>query len=215
VRDLPRRTITAVLYAVGVLLAVFAPSIVFWLLLIVVAVFGVRELLALRTGCPSLVFGTVFLVGLASLGALREIGALDARHGTAGDPPVWLLLAILPTWAADVAAYLVGSAVGRHRLAPRLSPGKTWEGTLAGFVACALVTVGVAVLFGLPRLPSAVIAIGIGPIGLAGDLLESYVKRRAGAKDSGTMLPGHGGMLDRLDSLVAASTFVLLTLVVF
>jgi phosphatidate cytidylyltransferase len=210
VRDLPRRTVTAVVYAAAVLLAATAPPFVFWLLLVVVAALGVSELLALRTGRPSLAFGTLFLVGLASLGTLREIGPLGARHGLADDLPVWLLLTILPTWSADVVAYVVGSTVGRRRLAPRISPGKTWEGTLAGFGAAALVALGLAAGFGLPRVPTALCVIGLGPIGLVGDLLESYVKRRAGVKDSGTILPGHGGVLDRLDSLVAAATFVLL-----
>jgi CDP-diglyceride synthetase len=213
VRDLPRRTITAIVYAAIVLLAVAAPPIVFWLLLGVVGVLGLTELLALRTGGPSIALGTLFVVGLACLGGLRELGASGARHGVAGDLPVWLLLAVLSTWAADVAAYLVGSAVGRRKLAPSISPGKTWEGTFAGFAASALIVLAMAAIFGLPRVPAAIVAVGIGLVGLAGDLLESYVKRRAGVKDSGTILPGHGGVLDRLDSLVAASTFVLLVFV--
>lgn len=209
VRDLPRRTVTAIVYVAIVLLAVAAPPIVFWALLIVIGALGLTELLALRAGRASLALGTLFFVGLACLGALRELTALGARHGTAGDAAIWLLLAILPTWAADVVAYLVGSVAGRHRLAPRISPGKTWEGTIAGFAVCALVVLAIAATFGLPRVPAAIVAVGLGPVGLAGDLLESYVKRRAGVKDSGTILPGHGGVLDRVDSLVAASTFVL------
>jgi len=212
VRDFPRRTLTAIAYGAIVLLAVAAPPVAFWLLLGVAGALGLLELVALRGGRPSIVFGAVFLLGLASLGALREVGALGARHGTASELPVWLFVALLPTWAADVFAYLIGSAVGRRPLAPRISPGKTWEGTLAGFGACAVVTLAVAATFGLPRLPAAIAAIGLGPVGLAGDLLESYVKRRAGVKDSGTILPGHGGVLDRLDSLTTASTFLLVVL---
>lgn len=210
---LRRRTLTAAVYAVAVLLSVAAPPLVFWIVLGVVGALGLAELLALRTGRSAVVLGALFLVGLACLGALRAMGALGARDGVSGDLPVWLFLAILPTWSADVTAYLVGTAVGRRRLAPRISPGKTWEGTLAGFGACALVAVGVAALFGLPRVPAAVAAIGLGPVGLAGDLFESYVKRGAGVKDSGTILPGHGGVLDRLDSLTAASTFVFVVLI--
>lgn len=214
-RDLPRRTLTAGLYAATVLVAVAAPPLVFWLVLVVVGALGLAELVRLRTGRSSLWLGVVFIVGLASLATLRVLGPLSARHGAAGDLPVWLFLAVLPTWTADVAAYVVGSAVGRRRLAPRVSPGKTWEGTIGGFLACTAAALGIAVLFGLPRLPSAIVAIGLGPVGLAGDLLESYVKRRAGVKDSGTILPGHGGMLDRLDSLVAAAIFVLVVLTAF
>jgi phosphatidate cytidylyltransferase len=210
VKDLRRRTITAIAYAAVVLLGIFAPAIVFWALLVVVGVLGLLELLSLRAGRPALAFGALFFVGLACLGALKQLGPLGARHGTADDLPVWLILAVLPTWAADVIAYLAGSALGRRKLAPSVSPGKTWEGTIAGFAASALVVLAVAATFGLPRVGAAIAAVGIGPVGLAGDLLESYVKRRAGVKDSGTIFPGHGGVLDRLDSLVAVATFLLL-----
>ncbi|MDQ2912177.1 MAG: phosphatidate cytidylyltransferase [Chloroflexota bacterium] len=207
-RDLRRRAITAVVYAAVVLVAVAAPPIVLWIVLVGVGRFGLSELLALRAGRPALVFGAVFFLGLLCLGFLKAAGALGARAGTADWLPVWLLLAIVPTWAADVAAYLVGSAVGRRRIAPSISPGKTVEGTAAGFAACALAALAVGVAFGLPRAPVAIVAIGLGPVCLAGDLLESFVKRRAGVKDSGASLPGHGGLLDRLDSLVAGAPFV-------
>ena len=211
-RDLPQRTITAIIYAAIVLIGIFVPPIFFWALLIVVAVLGLVELLSLRAGRPAIAFGTLFFLGLACLGALKEMGPLGARHGTADDLPVWLFLAVLPTWAADVTAYLTGSVYGRHRLAPSISPGKTWEGTIAGFAASALVVLAVTAAFGLPRIEAAVAAVAIGPLGLAGDLLESYVKRRAGVKDSGTIFPGHGGVLDRLDSLVAVATFLVLVI---
>jgi phosphatidate cytidylyltransferase len=215
VRDLPRRTVTAVLYAAVVLVGIFAPPLLFWSLLIVVGVLGLSELAALRGGRTAMAFGALFFVGLACLGALKQVGPLGAQHGTADDLPVWLFLAVLPTWAADVSAYLVGSTLGRRRLAPSISPGKTWEGTIAGFAASALVVLAVAAMFGLPRVPAAVAALGIGPVGLAGDLLESAVKRRARVKDSGTIFPGHGGVLDRLDSLVAVAAFLLLVVAVW
>jgi phosphatidate cytidylyltransferase len=208
VADLRRRTITAVVYAASVLLAVAAPPLVLWIVLVGVGRFGLRELLVLRAGRPALVFGAVFFIGLLCLGLLKAAGALGARAGIADWLPVWLLLAIVPTWAADVAAYLVGSVVGRRRIAPSISPGKTLEGTAAGFAVSALAVLAVGVAFGLPRVPVVIVAIGLGPVGLAGDLLESYVKRRAGVKDSGGVLPGHGGLLDRLDSLVAGAIFV-------
>src|SRR5207237_9156195 len=207
VRDLRRRTITAVIYAAIVLLAVAAPPIVLWILLVAAGRGGLSELRRLRVGTPALVFGALFVLGLVCLALLRSAEALGARPGTAEWVPVWLLLAIFPTWAADIGAYLVGSAVGRGRIAPSISPGKTLEGTIAGFIACALVAVAVGVAFGMPRAPVLIVAIGLGPIGLAGDLLESFVKRRAGVKDSGAILPGHGGLLDRLDSMVAGAIF--------
>ena len=211
-KDLRRRTITAIAYAAVVLLGIFAPATVFWALLVVVGVLGLLELVSLPAGRPALAFGALFFVGLACLGALKQLGPFGARHGTADDLPVWLILAVLPTWAADVTAYIAGSAIGRRRLAPSISPGKTWEGTIAGFAASVLVVLAVAATFGLPRIGAAVAAVGIGPVGLAGDLLESYVKRRAGVKDSGTIFPGHGGVLDRLDSLVAVATFLVLVI---
>jgi phosphatidate cytidylyltransferase len=212
VKDLRRRTITAFVYAAIVLVGIFAPPVLFWALLILVGALGLTELLSLRAGRPALAFGALFFAGLACLGALKQIGPLGARHGTADDLPVWLILAVLPTWAADVTAYLAGSALGRRRLAPSISPGKTWEGTIAGFAASALAVLAIAATFGLPRIEAAVAAVAIGPVGLAGDLLESYMKRRMGVKDSGTIFPGHGGVLDRLDSLVAVATFLVIAL---
>jgi phosphatidate cytidylyltransferase len=212
VRDLRRRTITALVYAGLVLLAIGGPSIVLWIVLVAAGWLGQRELTALRAGPPSLVFGAIFFVGLFCIGLLKAAGALGARPGTADWLPVWLILAIVPTWAADVAAYLVGTAVGRRRIAPSISPGKTLEGTVAGFLACALSAVAVGMAFGLPRASVLIVAIGLGPVGLAGDLLESLVKRRAGVKDSGAILPGHGGLLDRLDSLVTGAIFVVAVL---
>jgi phosphatidate cytidylyltransferase len=208
VQELRRRTITALIYAAVVLLAVAAPPIVLWIVLVAAGRVGLSELRQLRVGTPALVFGALFVLGLVCLGLLKAAAALGAGAEIADSLPVWLLLTIAPTWAADVAAYLVGSAVGRRRIAPLISPGKTVEGTAAGFVACALVVLAIAVLFGLPRAPAIIVAIGLGPVGFAGDLLESFVKRRAGVKDSGAVLPGHGGILDRLDSLVTGAIFV-------
>ena len=196
------------MYAAVVLLAVAAPQIVFWIVLAVAGWFGFTELVALRVGRSAFVLGAVFFIGLICLGLLKAAGALGAGAEIADSLPVWLLLTILSTWAADVAGYLVGSVVGRRRIAASISPGKTVEGTVAGFAASALAVLALAVLFGLPRAPGILLAIGSGPVGLAGDLLESYVKRRAGVKDSGAILPGHGGLLDRLDSLTADATFV-------
>jgi phosphatidate cytidylyltransferase len=128
-------------------------------------------------------------------------GAAGTR-GWLGRVPVWLALALVPTWAADVSAYFVGSRVGRRKIAPRISPGKTWEGTLAGFGAAAAVALLIAASAGIKTGPTLLVAVLVGPVGFASDLFESAIKRAAGAKDSGTMLPGHGGVLDRIDSLI-------------
>ena len=119
-----------------------------------------------------------------------------------------LMFALFLVWAADVGAYFAGKGFGRNKLAPEVSPGKTWEGVAGGVLLSGLI-VGVAGtwLFNLKGgawLPFALLCVGIVLISIVGDLGESLLKRQAGAKDSGTILPGHGGMLDRIDSLLAA-----------
>ena len=143
-------------------------------------------------------------------GYLIELWLADdqATRGWLGMLPVWLILALVPTWAADVAAYVVGARIGRRKIAPRISPGKTWEGTLAGFGAAAVVALLIATSAGIKTGPTLLLALLIGPVGFASDLLESAIKRAAGAKDSGTLLPGHGGVLDRIDSLVLVAPAV-------
>ena len=145
--DLRRRTLTALVYGAVVLVAIVAPPFVLWVVLAALAVLGAAELAALRAGAVRPLLGILFMAGLVSLGVLRSWGPLGAHHGVAGELPVWIFAVLLPTWAADVAAYLVGSAFGRRKLAPAISPGKTWEGTLAGFAACAVVAFGVGALF--------------------------------------------------------------------
>jgi phosphatidate cytidylyltransferase len=116
----------------------------------------------------------------------------------------WFLLALLVTWLSDTAAYLVGKSVGRNKLIPRVSPNKTIEGAIGGLVASGITGVLCTLLFGLPIHPLTAVLLGIvlGAVGMIGDLSESMVKRRAGVKDSGTLIPGHGGMLDRIDALI-------------
>jgi len=198
VTDLARRTGTSVAYGAVVLAAAFAPAPVFALLLLATAVLAITELVALRrAGIVALAQALVLVVGLLSLYFLRNLG----------DPSFVLLVTILAVWAADMAAYAVGSTFGRRKIAPRVSPGKTWEGTVAGFVVAAAVVLALTAPFGIH--PWAVLtALFIGPVAFAGDLLESWLKRRAGVKDSGTLLPGHGGLLDRIDSLLAAAPLV-------
>lgn len=115
--------------------------------------------------------------------------------------PYWLTFGLLVNWIGDTGAYYFGRNFGKHKLAPIVSPGKSWEGAAASVVT--------SVLFGvflLPRfidiaiLPAALISIAANVAGQLGDLAESAIKRGAGVKDSGTLLPGHGGMLDRVDS---------------
>jgi phosphatidate cytidylyltransferase len=140
----------------------------------------------------------------------------------------WVLYLLLIVWAGDIFAYFVGRAVGRHRMAPRISPKKTWEGAAASLAASLLVGIllfskslqissfllrlGLITqrdgLFGLERpelWPIIVLTVALNVAAQLGDLVESLIKRGAGVKDSGTILPGHGGMLDRIDALLFAA----------
>ena len=123
----------------------------------------------------------------------------------------WVLAVVLSTWAADSAAYLVGRAFGRHKLAPAVSPGKTVEGALGGLLAATLVSAAVFGVSGaLPAWAGGLVGAGLGVCGQLGDLSESFLKRQAGVKDSGNLIPGHGGMLDRVDALLFAFPVALL-----
>ncbi|MBI5886319.1 MAG: phosphatidate cytidylyltransferase [Deltaproteobacteria bacterium] len=116
----------------------------------------------------------------------------------------WILFILVVVWANDTFAYVVGKTLGRHKLAPRISPGKTIEGAAGGLVAgvaAALICNG-AMGLGAGMLLIAAIAIKVGVLGIIGDLAESLLKRGAGVKDSGSLIPGHGGVLDRIDSLI-------------
>ena len=119
----------------------------------------------------------------------------------------WLLLLLLTvTWIADSAAYFTGRALGRHKLAPAISPGKTWEGVGGAFAA--VIAYALALHFSLFEtrdLPMVIAGfVSMVALGILGDLLESWLKRCAGVKDSGGVFPGHGGMLDRIDGVTAA-----------
>lgn len=121
----------------------------------------------------------------------------------------YILGIILLIWASDVCAYLVGSLIGKNKLYERISPGKTWEGT----IGATILTVGGSFLIAhwYPELPLKhwiVISIIVCVFGTIGDLVESMLKRQAGVKDSGRIMPGHGGILDRFDSLLFVSPFI-------
>ena len=117
---------------------------------------------------------------------------------------LWVLLLLGTVFASDTAAFFTGRLLGRSRMAPRISPGKTWEGTAAGLVAAAAASTVLATALGLPLAPpfAAALGVAVGVVAILGDLAESALKRACGVKDSGTLVPGHGGVLDRLDSIV-------------
>lgn len=148
-----------------------------------------------------------FVLHLASAAPPVPAGAplhvLSAAQG-------WILLLVLGVWSYDTGAYLVGRQFGRHRFLTHISPSKTLEGLVGGLLATTVVT---ALLLGaLGQAPLGAIALGplLGLAAQAGDLAESMLKRAAGAKDSGTLIPGHGGILDRIDSFLFAGPVVAL-----
>ncbi len=149
------------------------------------------------------------LAGILYLGWL--LSHLVALRGL-DDGRNWVFLVLFATFASDTAAFFVGRAWGRHKLAPAISPGKTWEGTIAGCLGAIIVSL----LFTLPscfELPfgyGQAILLGflVSLFGQLGDLVESLFKRNMGVKDSGRLLPGHGGFLDRIDSVVFAGVVV-------
>ena len=123
-------------------------------------------------------------------------------HGIPAFGPKLLLFALAITWAADTTAYFVGRAIGKHPLAPHISPKKTWEGSIASMFGSLVVAYAFSFWIRIP-LPHLLIMAATGNIaGQMGDLLESAYKRSAGVKDSGGLLPGHGGILDRIDALI-------------
>jgi phosphatidate cytidylyltransferase len=119
----------------------------------------------------------------------------------------WTVVAFLTNWATDAAAFFVGTTWGRHGFFRDISPKKTWEGTLGAIIAATLAGFLCGLLFNLPPIYTTFMGLVVGIAGIIGDLAESLVKRQFGAKDSGGLIPGHGGMLDRIDSLLFVSVF--------
>jgi len=145
------------------------------------------------------IHGAVDAEWLTPLAQFASPGWDNAPRGLA-----WVLVILLAAWLGDTFAYLVGRTWGHRKLAPRVSPGKTIEGAAGGLVGSAIMgAIGMAV-FGLGVSPvwGAVIGLVLGVVGQTGDLAESLIKRQVGAKDSGTLIPGHGGVLDRIDTLL-------------
>jgi phosphatidate cytidylyltransferase len=137
-------------------------------------------------------------------GAGHWLTTLESHFGMASTTRgfAWFLLALVTTWLTDVGAYAAGKTVGRHKMTPVLSPNKTWEGFAGGVIVAVIVAAIANVCFGLGM--RSVVALGVGLVialtAVVGDLAESLLKRQTGVKDTGTLIPGHGGVLDRLDS---------------
>jgi len=146
--------------------------------------------------------------------ALRNIDPVNLEVGRN-----WVFFALFTTFGSDIAAFFTGRALGRHRLAPRISPGKTWEGAIAGVLGAIIISLlfTLPMLFSLPNplylqnfryCQAILLGLLVSVFGQLGDLAESLLKRNMGVKDSGKLLPGHGGFLDRIDSVVFAGIVV-------
>ncbi len=178
----------------------YLPAVVFWLLL---APIWLRRRWPLGNTLPALATGAVVLLPLwLALVQLRQAG------------PLAVLAIMAVVWLADIGAYFSGRRFGKHKLAPAISPGKTWEGAIGGSL--------LVIVYGLllsSRLPAALagnqlllllVLLLLTAISVVGDLFESLLKRQAGLKDSSNVLPGHGGVLDRIDSLTSTLPLVAL-----
>ena len=219
----------AVAFIIGAALIVFAPPIPGsgWPHPIVAVACGVATLFWIAFGAPAVMRNRQPAAGFAGaitaivvlIGAFVAVVELQARSP-------WIVLAAMAiVWIADTAAFFAGRRFGKHKLAPLISPGKSWEGAWGG--------VGAVIVYALLLVPLAsradirapinassialwvAFAIALTGLSIVGDLYESLLKRRAGVKDSGTLLPGHGGILDRTDALLAAMPAVALAALAF
>ncbi len=130
-------------------------------------------------------------------------------------PGFWVIALLVLSWVCDSSAYFVGRAYGRARLAPIISPNKSVEGAVAGLIAPAIVAPLLGLTQGLPVLLMVGYGLAIAMATIVGDLVESLVKRQTGVKDSGVLIPGHGGLLDRMDSLLFCAPVAVLYLRAF
>ncbi len=149
-------------------------------------------------------------LGLTLAGALYTGGLLGyapllaslSEIPTRADGVPWMLAVLLGTASCDTGAYLVGSLVGRHKMIPHISPGKTWEGLGGGTLGAIVAAVALSGILKIGWLPAILLGLVICAAAVSGDLCESLLKRAAGVKDSGNVIPGHGGVLDRIDSIL-------------
>lgn len=182
----------------GWVMIAYAVSAVFWCL---VMPFWLREKWSLAGAAGLLIGAVVLFPTWLAMVQLRALG------------PGVLLGVMAIAWVADIAAYFSGKTFGKHKLAPTISPGKTWEGAIGACVGVVVYGVAIRQVFSLEllSLPLWIIALlGVTAISIIGDLYESLLKRKAGIKDSSNVLPGHGGVLDRIDSLTSTLPVVAL-----
>jgi len=197
------RIISAVVLAAVALAVLWVGGWIFTLFIIAAGLLGMREwdTLTAADGNGWKLLGVAYVaIPCASLVWLRDLHFEGVAHGGAS----LVLYVLLTVWATDIGAYFAGRRIGGAKLAPTISPGKTWAGLAGGIIAAAIVG-GFSTYFS-PFPPSFIAGVDMGVViallSQLGDLFESWMKRRAGVKDSGTLIPGHGGLLDRIDGLM-------------
>jgi phosphatidate cytidylyltransferase len=178
------------------------PFFVFLLLFLSILFMTTSKNLSSTISDMGIVFLGIFFIGFL----LSHVSLIRMR----ADGTRWVLFLIVTVWTGDISAFLSGTLLGRHKLYPRISPKKTYEGLAGGIIGSVIVALAYALLF-IPQLKIGLcilLAIGLGVLGQLGDFTESMLKRGAQVKDSVSLIPGHGGMLDRLDSFLFSAPFL-------
>lgn len=214
--ELHKRVVTGVVIAAVSLIVLLLGGAFFTGFILLCAMLMIMEWQALTIAEPRKIrlFGYAYvLFPCLSLLMLRTLVFPDLADLEAETSPLPVLHLICIVIATDIGAYVVGKAFGRHRMAPRISPGKTWEGLAGGVIAAGLVSMSFAPFLQFPQSTRTALLLGmvLALVAQAGDLFESWIKRRAGVKDSGQLLPGHGGILDRVDGISFAAPVYLFT----
>ena len=197
------RTVTGLLLIAAALAATAVGGTIFAILVAAVATAMFYEWTRLTRGWGAAWYISGFFYAVLPAIALLWVRERD-MHGL--ELLVWIFLV---TWSTDIGAYFVGRSIGRRKLAPSISPGKTVEGLCGGMAAASLIGGAWVLAMGLGH-PLLLLAPLLAIAAQAGDLFESSMKRRAGVKDSGSWLPGHGGVLDRLDGLIPVAVLTAL-----
>ncbi len=153
---------------------------------------------------------TAWIAGIAGAAYLGGLGSFFVYLRALPDGFRWLLLAFAATWSYDIGAYLGGRFLGRHQFGGRISPRKTWEGVVFGLAAVVVCVFAFSNILPVEAWLIPVVALAFAAAAQLGDLVESAMKRQAGVKDSGVLIPGHGGILDRVDSLLLTGLAVYL-----
>jgi phosphatidate cytidylyltransferase len=188
-------------YAIGLAVLLWTAHPWPWLLIALAALVGLALAMQATDLAHALPRAALLLMGVVYIfGCWKCALPLRALN------PHWLMYALILNWAGDAGAYYVGVHFGRHKMAPRVSPKKSWEGAAASVATSILVAVPYLVHFvpGVPIVAAILLTAAANAAGQIGDLAESAMKRGAGVKDSGALLPGHGGFLDRVDSTLFA-----------